>query len=294
MLTNRQPRALARSRRATVRSRAAGLAVALVCLTAVAGCGADDDSGDAATTAAPSTTDVAATTAVPMTTAVPATTALASAADVDGFCQAEVAVEAATAGEQPDPTAVAAAFDELVATAPDDIKPAVQTAVDEASAFLASGGDSTPAFDAAHEEVLDYVQANCGFTDLSATGSEYAFGGLPDTIPAGPALVTFENIGAEVHMMLFARINDDVTESLEELLALPEEEVVGKVTDVGTAFAEPGSTGRTVVDLQPGRYAVVCFIPEGATPDNMPAIASGELEGAPHAMLGMAQEIEAV
>jgi hypothetical protein len=272
MFMNRQPRAVA-------------FAVALVCLTAAAGCGGDDDSGDAATTAAPATTQAPATTTAPATTVTPT-------ADVGAFCDAEVAVEASTAGEQPDPATVSAAFDALLAAAPDDIKPVAQTAVDEASAFLASGGEPSPEFEAAHEEVLDYVEANCGFTDVSATGSEYAFGGLPATIPAGPALVTFENIGAELHMMSFARINDGVTETLEELLALPEEEVVGKVTDVGTAFAGPGETGRTIVDLQAGRYAVVCFIPEGATPENMPAIESGEHQGAPHAMLGMVQEIE--
>ena len=64
-----------------------------------------------------------------------------------------------------------------------------------------------------------------------------------------------------------ARINDDVTLSTDELLALPEEEVFTMITMVGGAFAAPGTTGNTVMDLTPGRYVAVCPIPQGMTPE---------------------------
>jgi hypothetical protein len=81
-----------------------------------------------------------------------------------------------------------------------------------------------------------------------------------------------------------------VAESLEELLALPEEEAMTKATEAGAAFAAPGTIGTGTADLsEPGRYGIVCFIPVGATPD---VLQSGEEpEGPPHFTEGMFAEI---
>ena len=50
--------------------------------------------------------------------------------------------------------------------------------------------------------------------------------------------------------MIIARINDDVTLTLEEILALPEEESDTMVTFVGGVFGVfPGTSQTTVVDL---------------------------------------------
>ena len=94
---------------------------------------------------------------------------------------------------------------------------------------------------------------------------EYSFGGIPEEVPAGPTIVTLENIGEEVHEFIIIRINDDVTMSVEELLALPEEEAYTMITEVGGTFALPGGTGYTVLDLSPGRYVALCFVPQGTT-----------------------------
>jgi hypothetical protein len=59
------------------------------------------------------------------------------------------------------------------------------------------------------------------------------------------------------------RKNDGVTESFEELLALPEEEAFTKVTSVGTGFAPPGESGYVLVDLAPGEYLALCPLPVG-------------------------------
>ena len=42
---------------------------------------------------------------------------------------------------------------------------------------------------------------------------------------------------------------------------------MSKVVPMGAAFAFPGTEGFTVVDLEPGRYIAVCFIPQGLTPE---------------------------
>jgi hypothetical protein len=76
-------------------------------------------------------------------------------------------------------------------------------------------------------------------------------------------IIDLENIGAEVFLM---RVDADVTQSPAELLALAEEELHTMVTSVGIAFAFPGTTANTVVDLTPGRYLAACFLPENADP----------------------------
>ena len=123
--------------------------------------------------------------------------------------------------------------------------------------------------------MITFVKDNCGFTDVSITTSEYAFGGLPTELAAGPAVFTVQNIGEEVHEVLVMRKNDGVTETAEEIIALPEEEAMAKATMAGVAFGFPGSTSFTTMDLAPGDYIAVCFLPQGATPELMAQMPEG-------------------
>jgi hypothetical protein len=262
-------------------------AAATLCLGAAA-CGDDDENA-----AEPATTaDQAnpATTVAPATTAGSATTT--STTDVATFCEAEITAESATSSE--DAEAIGPAFAALSAAAPADVKGTVDTVIDEAQKFMASGDDPSPEFNAAYAELIQFVKGNCGFTDLSVAASNYVFEGLPRNVAAGPAVFTFENTADEFHEMILFRINDDVTENIGELLALPEKEAMAKVTPAGAVFAPPGETSYTAVDLAPGRYAAACFLPKGATPEAMEEMESSgsEPEGKPHFMLGMAQEFE--
>jgi hypothetical protein len=93
-----------------------------------------------------------------------------------------------------------------------------------------------------------------------------------------------------MHEMALIRFNDDTTETIEELFELPEEEAFSKITMHGASFGAPGDSDTLFVDLEPGRYVIVCFLPVGATPDNMEALESGELEGPPHFTQGMVEE----
>ena len=116
--------------------------------------------------------------------------------------------------------------------------------------------------------MIEYVRANCGFGELNVALSEYAFGGIPEEVPAGPTILTAEATGEEVHEIIFFRINDDVTLTLDEILALPEEEQQAMSTFAGGMFGIfPGTSQSTVIDLTPGRYVALCFFPEGATPE---------------------------
>ena len=63
-------------------------------------------------------------------------------------------------------------------------------------------------------------------------------------------------------MVLFRR-NDGVTENLGELMELPEEDLMSKVTFTGVTFGGPGTTNYVAMDLEPGTYFLLCFIPQG-------------------------------
>jgi hypothetical protein len=133
---------------------------------------------------------------------------------------------------------------------------------------------------------------------ITVIGTDYAFGGLPSSVPAGTALA-FQNDGAEVHELLVARKNDGVTESWDELLALPDEEVIAKVTILGPLVASPGEAGANVdgsgatltLDVE-GSYIALCFVPQGMTafPDEAASPDPSASFGPPHFVLGMRQE----
>ena len=125
--------------------------------------------------------------------------------------------------------------------------------------------------------------AECGFEQVEATGVDYEYEGIPGTVAAGTTALTFSNEGQEMHEIALARINDDVTMSVEEILGLPEEQALSMVTPVGGAFAEPGGSDTTFVELEAGHYAALCFVPQGTTHDT-------EGAGPPHFTLGMFAE----
>jgi hypothetical protein len=248
-------------------------AIAGLTLTAiVAACGGDDDEASNDATTEPAV-------------AAESTTSAGSEEGDDVFCQAVLTAERAVATD--DDAAIEPAFEAVTAAAPTVVKPAVDTVIAQARA----GEDDTPAFRTAYGELIDYVKANCGFGALTVRATEYAFRGLPRTLEAGPTVIDFANGGQEWHELSVLRVNDGVAESVAELLALPEADAMSKVTTTGATFAGPGETGFAVIDLEPGRYVVICYLPTGATAENWARIQSGEHQGAPHFTAGMVHEL---
>lgn len=210
--------------------------------------------------------------------------------EYEQFCAAELAIERASMGD--DEAALGTAMDNLVAAAPnDDTRQKVQATID---AFMALQGPPDEAFNAAYGEVMAIVKDECGFHQVSVTAEDYKFSGVDRRIDAGPTVFTFDNDGTEYHELLVLRRNDGVDQPVEELLALDEETVSSMITDTGAAFAGPGTTSYTAIDLQPGKYIAICFIPTGLTTqvfDEMMATGA-EPQGQPHAMNGMIAEFE--
>lgn len=137
-------------------------------------------------------------------------------------------------------------------------------------------------------------------------GVDYAFEGLPDSIPSGSQLTLTNTSDREVHELVALRLPDDEERPAEELMMLPEEEldvVFGEdVPPAMVLVAPPGETGFAAVGdgtvSEPGRYLIFCAIPIGADPDEFMAAAEGTEEGPPqvaggppHFVEGMVDEL---
>ncbi len=254
----------------------------LVLAATMVGCGSDDDSGDAAASA---------------------TSTSAAEADPAEFCETAVDTEAAVISGPPidfetaTPEEIQAALEEygtqlepqladLEETAPEEVRDHVTTLTGVVRESLASGDDTAfeqPEFIEADNGIDEYMLAECGYEQLEATGVNYEYEGLPETLPAGTVAVTFTNEGDELHEIGVARINDDVTLPVEQVLAMPEEQVFSMITFTGAAFAAPGESDTTFLRMEPGRYGAACFIPQGSTHET-------EGTGPPHFTLGMFAE----
>ncbi|MGE0228734.1 MAG: hypothetical protein AB7I38_01130 [Dehalococcoidia bacterium] len=144
-------------------------------------------------------------------------------------------------------------------------------------------------------------------TTVEVTGVDYAFEGLPDSIDAGTRLTFTNDSDEEAHELVAIRLPDDETRPVSELITLPDEEL-GEIVSTEPAavlIAPPGEDGIAVVGDgtidEPGRYAIVCFIPVGADPDEVLAepgpdedgtpAAEEEPSGPPHAAEGMFAEL---
>lgn len=91
----------------------------------------------------------------------------------------------------------------------------------------------------------------------------------------------------QLHELVALRIDDDSDISIDDLAALPEEEidehlVPGPPALVLIAAPGEGPDQRGAGTLsEPGRYALVCFVPTGADPDGFLAAASEADDGPP-------------
>lgn len=287
-------------------SAAAFVAIAAASVAGIASASTPDSSADASGSAAAGTettvpahdmSDMSETTAHEM---VPGTLAAdgsdePTSPEAQAFCESELATEAAFNSE--DEAMIGTAVEALTAAAE-------PVGMSETVGSILAAEPGSPGFDEPYASMIEYMKANCGFAQVDAVASEYTFEGVPAEIPAGPTIFGLENAGEQVHELAVMRINDDVDLSVDELLALAEEESETMVTPIAFAFAFPGTVSHATADLAPGRYFALCFLPEGATPevlaqleelgvdgpeDTIPADSGLEL-GPPHFTKGMVAE----
>ena len=144
-----------------------------------------------------------------------------------------------------------------------------------------------------------------GAETVEVTADDYRFEGIPETVEAGTKFTLTNVSDVELHEFVAVLLPDDEDRSVEELVALPEEELgalFGSAEPATVLFAPPGGDmipavgDGTLADA--GRYIVICAIPTGADPQEYmeaaAAAAGGPPEvdgGPPHFTAGMYAEV---
>lgn len=247
----------------TLQRAGAGL-LALTLVTAIAACGSDDDNGAASGTPA-------------------------AEGDNAAFCDALVEFngavfqidihEGSTKEEiESQGKEIAPLFATVAEEAPDELA----AAADELNTTILAltEGDAT-AFndDATFDKYMSLVDGaidSCEMETIDVKGVDYAYEGAPDTVKAGTTAFKFTNAAeSEDHMMGIIKKKDGVDLSWDELLALPEDEAETKTEFKGEAYAPAGESGSALVELDPGSYAMICFIPVGGAEDGPPHFSQG-------------------
>ncbi|MGH9137147.1 MAG: hypothetical protein ACRD0G_08880 [Acidimicrobiales bacterium] len=180
--------------------------------------------------------------------------------------------------------------DDVVASAPDEIADEVEVlsaAIDEVAETGDFGAFETPEAAAADDSLNEFVADECGSATVDVTAADFRFEGVPEHVGAGPVTVRLTNEGNELHEFALFRRNDGVDQPVEELLQLPDDEVLQLVTPVGEpVFAAPGDEDSATYDLESGEYVAVCLIPVGTTSED----AEPTPDAPPHAAEGMVAE----
>jgi hypothetical protein len=95
----------------------------------------------------------------------------------------------------------------------------------------------------------DYQLAECPHEHVEATGVDFAYEGLPKSLPPGVVAFTFTNQGEEPHQLFLARLDDDVPMSPEQVMALAEDQLCSMTTPVGRSAVLPGLSETTFIRL---------------------------------------------
>jgi hypothetical protein len=115
---------------------------------------------------------------------------------------------------------------------------------------------------------------------VAITAADYTFA-MPAEIPAGYVDVTLSNTGKESHQVGFVKLGSMTFAQFKAAAAKTNVAAIkpGTIFLGGPNGADPGQKTSAVVKLDPGNYAVVCFIPANS-------------DGKPHAAHGMVGEVK--
>jgi hypothetical protein len=112
-------------------------------------------------------------------------------------------------------------------------------------------------------------------TDLTVALNDFSFAPSA-SIPSGPQMWQVDNDGKQLHEAIVLRLAEGVNaDDLAEMM-MSEEPPEGPppFTSVGgTTPIDPGGSMYTSLDLDPGNYVLLCFVPDPA--DNTPHFAKG-------------------
>ena len=156
--------------------------------------------------------------------------------------------------------------------------------------------DETPTTEAAETPTEEAPEGKI----VEITAVDWAFEGVPESVEAGTKL-SLTNEGDEPHELVAIRIPDEETRPVSEIVALPEEELGavfgGEPMPATVLLAATGTTdtpGAVMGDgtlTEPGRYAIVCFLPVGADDSILESEGPPESDAPPHVSQGMFAEL---
>jgi hypothetical protein len=126
-------------------------------------------------------------------------------------------------------------------------------------------------------------------TTVTVTTHDYAFE-APDTIGAGPTTIRLRQFGKDFHEVDLIRLTDGHTLADLERTIVANEHVSWAIEAGGVAAVEPGGEATVTLDLAPGKYVLVCGVPDT---NNIPHAAKGMMHALTVAGASTAQMPEA-
>ncbi|MBE7555936.1 MAG: hypothetical protein HS126_33195 [Anaerolineales bacterium] len=117
--------------------------------------------------------------------------------------------------------------------------------------------------------------------EITIKAFDYSFA-VPDQLEAGLVKINLVNDGQELHHAQIARLNEGITlEQFQTALQQDPEAAFPLITFVGgPGVVDPGRQAQVTVELSPGQYVLLCFLPSH--------------DGVPHLAKGMLKPIEVV
>lgn len=122
-------------------------------------------------------------------------------------------------------------------------------------------------------------------TRLAITGVDFGYRLTPTSVPAGKIRLELTNEGIQPHQALLYRLNDGVDIEMFERSVARDETSLPRLAESVGGMTEYAATDETIVTdtrpLEPGSYAVVCFVKDQSLRTNKN-----------HAELGMIAPLE--
>lgn len=151
-------------------------------------------------------------------------------------------------------------------------------AVAVAGVLAVGCGDDTPVAAGQDEDGMD--------NQLEVVMRDFAFENLPQSVPEGTRLTVVNEAERELHEVVAFRLPDGEDRTVAELAQLSPPDLVAALGEPATVLlAEPsGPVIPAVGDgtlSEPGRYALMCFIPTGVDPGEYLAAAAETEQGPP-------------
>lgn len=181
---------------------------------------------------------------------------------------------------------------------------ALSACSDDGDATTADASEQPAAEESSDQDATAGPAGDSEPETIEVVASDFEFADVPDNVPAGTKLTLRNDAPTELHELVAFRLADDEDRTLDDIMALPQEEMQAVLGEPVTVILTPPDSDEAIFALgdgslaEPGRYLLTCFIPTGVDPDEYLAAAATSDgppdvgEGPPHIVHGMYTEIQ--